>query len=90
MFRDKHGNEKRIVINSEYKIRDLMSKSFLFSSAFSVKKDGEKFILHGKGWGHGVGLCQIGALGMSLSNKKSIQILSHYFPETEVKKIYSS
>ena len=86
IFRDKYGIEKSIVINSEYKIRDLMSKSFLFSSAFSVKKDGEKFILHGKGWGHGVGLCQIGALGMSLSNKKSIQILSHYFPETEVRK----
>ena len=90
IFLDKHGIEKSIVINSEYKIRDLMSKSFLFSSSFSVKKDGEKFILHGKGWGHGVGLCQIGALGMSLSNKKSIQILSHYFPKTEVRKIYNS
>ena len=90
VFSDQREIEKNIVINSEYKIREILSKSFLFSSAFSVKKDGEKFILHGKGWGHGVGLCQIGALGMSLSNKKSIQILSHYFPETEVKKIYSS
>ena len=90
IFSDQHGIEKSLAINSEYKIRDLMSKSFLFSSAFSVKKDGGKFILHGKGWGHGVGLCQIGALGMSLTNKKSIQILSHYFPETEVRKIYNS
>jgi len=44
--------------------------------------------LKGAGWGHGVGLCQIGALGMALKSKSSKQILSHYFLETELKKLY--
>ena len=44
--------------------------------------------LKGAGWGHGVGLCQIGALGMALSNKTSAEILYHYFPSTKIKKLY--
>ena len=44
--------------------------------------------LEGAGWGHGVGLCQIGALGMALSHKTSAEILSHYFPSTKIKKMY--
>ena len=44
--------------------------------------------LKGAGWGHGVGLCQIGALGMALSNKNSAEILFHYFPSTKIKKMY--
>ena len=44
--------------------------------------------LKGAGWGHGVGLCQIGALGMALSHKTSAEILSHYFPSTKIKKMY--
>ena len=87
---NKANNEKNIIINTEYHIRDLLSKSFLYSSAFTITKDKEKYTLYGKGWGHGVGLCQIGALGMSFLNKDSLQILSHYFPKTEVKKIYHS
>ena len=44
--------------------------------------------LEGAGWGHGVGLCQIGALGMALAHKTSAEILSHYFPSTKIKKMY--
>lgn len=87
---NKVNNEKNIIINTEYHIRDLLSESFLYSSAFTITKDKEKYTLYGKGWGHGVGLCQIGALGMSFLNKDSLQILSHYFPKTEIKKIYHS
>ena len=90
IYRDKANKDKSIIINSEYKIRDLLSRSFLYSSAFTIIKDKEKYTLYGKGWGHGVGLCQIGALGMSFLNKNFLEILNHYFPKTEVKKIYSS
>ena len=90
LYRNKTNNEKNVIINTEYHIRDLLSESFLYSSAFTITKEKEKYILYGKGWGHGVGLCQIGALGMSFLNKDSLQILGHYFPKTEVKKIYNS
>ena len=50
--------------------------------------ENEKFLLEGKGWGHGVGLCQIGALGMALSKYKVDKILSHYYPKSILKSIY--
>ena len=89
-YKDSRDNVKSLVIQSEYEIRNIMSPSFLFSSAFTIEKnDKGNFILHGKGWGHGVGLCQIGALGMALSGKSSKEILDHYYLDTELKKIYS-
>ena len=90
IYRDLSGNKNNTIIESEYRIRDLLSESFLFSSAFTIKKENKNYILYGKGWGHGVGMCQIGALGMSLLKKQSLQILHHYFPGAEVKKIYHS
>jgi len=80
---------ENIKIISEYKIREILSPSFLYSSAFTVNKIKDEFILEGKGWGHGVGLCQIGALGMALSKKKVKSILSHYYPGTEINTIYN-
>jgi SpoIID/LytB domain protein len=44
--------------------------------------------LKGAGWGHGVGLCQIGALGMSLAGKNTNEILYHYYKQTQIKDIY--
>jgi stage II sporulation protein D len=89
-YEDENGQSQSIQIQSEYEIRNIMSPSFLFSSAFRIQKnDKGNFILHGKGWGHGVGLCQIGALGMALSGKSSKEILDHYYIDTELKKIYS-
>ena len=61
----------------------------MYSSAFTVNKIKDRFILEGKGWGHGVGLCQIGALGMALSKKGVKSILSHYYPGTEINTIYN-
>jgi SpoIID/LytB domain protein len=67
-----------------------MSPSFLYSSAFNINKnDNGNFVLKGKGWGHGVGLCQIGALGMAISKKNTNSILTHYYPGTQLKTIYN-
>ena len=89
-------NEKtrNIHLNNEYEIRDALHPEFLYSSAFIIILDSDEnqiiksITLKGAGWGHGVGLCQIGALGMALSNKTSAEILFHYFPSTKIKKIY--
>ena len=89
-------NEKsrNVQLNSEYEIRDALHPEFLYSSAFIIILDSDEnqiiksMTLKGAGWGHGVGLCQIGALGMALSNKTSAEILLHYFPSTKIKKMY--
>ncbi|MFN2313441.1 MAG: amidase, partial [Bacteroidales bacterium] len=68
------------------------SKSHLYSSAFVVETvagEGEvTFILHGAGWGHGVGLCQIGAAVMGASGFGYREILSHYFVNAALIKMY--
>jgi len=90
-YKDFQNNLQSIEIHSEYEIRDIISPSFLFSSAFTIQKNEKgNFILHGKGWGHGVGLCQIGALGMAISGKSSEEILDHYYSVSKLKRIYSS
>ena len=65
------GERKTMIIGKELEIRKALSKTHLYSSAFFVEKRTEKgethFILHGAGWGHGVGLCQIGAAVMGAS-----------------------
>ena len=81
-------------LGSEYKIRDALHPEFLYSSAFIIILDLDdsqiikSITLKGAGWGHGVGLCQIGALGMALEHKTSSEILTHYFPSTKIKKMY--
>ena len=90
------GTLQNIVIGKELEIRKALSESHLYSSAFIVEKTykhnwsktPEKFILKGSGWGHGVGLCQIGAAIMSAKGYSYQDILNHYFPDTELKKIY--
>jgi SpoIID/LytB domain protein len=89
------GTKKKIIVGKELEIRKWLSESHLYSSAFVVEKEFEnnsaipsKFILRGAGWGHGVGMCQIGAAMMSKKGYTSDEILKHYFKETEVKKIY--
>jgi len=86
------GEKKSIVIGKELEIRKALSKSHLYSSAFYVEKiedQGETlFVLHGAGWGHGVGLCQIGAAVMGATGYTYRQILFHYFVDAEIKKLY--
>jgi SpoIID/LytB domain protein len=86
------GTKKTLTVGKELEIRRLLSKTHLYSSAFIVKKIGkdipEKFILYGAGWGHGVGLCQIGGAVMADLGFNFDEILLHYFSNTELKKIY--
>lgn len=82
------GSNGRIVIGKELAIRRLLSPSHLYSSNLEVEKRGDKFVLNGKGWGHGVGLCQIGAAVMGAEGYKCEEILAHYYPGASLKSIY--
>jgi len=88
------GSKKSMVVGKELEIRRWLSKSHLYSSAFVVRVkynphgEAERFILHGAGWGHGVGLCQIGAAVMAAQGFSAERILEHYFRGTEIKRIY--
>ena len=79
------GTRRTEVLGKELKIRRALSPSHLKSSAFSVERDpGGAFVLRGRGWGHGVGLCQIGAAVMAARGFDYRQILQHYYPGTDV------
>ncbi len=88
------GSKKTMMIGKELEIRRWLSGTHLLSSAFFVESeqgpDGipERFFFTGAGWGHGVGMCQIGAAVMGLQGFKAEDILSHYFPGTQLKKLY--
>ena len=82
------GTKKSFTIGKELEIRRTLSHSHLYSSAFEVEKRDGKFILNGSGWGHGVGLCQIGAAVMSTQGYNYDQILLYYYRGAEIKKIY--
>ncbi len=74
------GDRKTMVIGKELIIRRWLSDSHLKSSAFEVRWDGDRMVLDGSGWGHGVGLCQIGAAVMAGRGYTYDQILLHYYP----------
>ena len=88
------GSKLTLTIGKELEIRKTLSESHLYSSAFVVDKqnisDGipGEFILTGAGWGHGVGLCQIGAAMMGAKGYKYDQILLHYFRGANISKEY--
>ena len=88
------GTKKSFIIGKELEIRRTLSTTHLFSSAFVVDKgesvDGapSSFTIVGAGWGHGVGLCQIGAAVMGEKGYNYNQILLHYYRGAEIKKIY--
>jgi SpoIID/LytB domain protein len=83
------GSKRTHIVGKELEIRRWLSSSHLRSSAFFVTRaDNGDFLLHGSGWGHGVGLCQIGAAMMALRGYDFRQILAHYFPGTELNRLY--
>jgi SpoIID/LytB domain protein len=86
------GTLKTMIIGKELEIRKALSKTHLYSSCFYVEKSTESeelfFIIHGAGWGHGVGLCQIGAAVMGSKGYSYKKILSHYFKGARLEKIY--
>ena len=89
------GTERVMTIGKELEIRRTLSPSHLYSSAFVVDAGEEneegipqQFTLTGAGWGHGVGLCQIGAAMMAEKGYRFEEILQHYFPGTQTDKKY--
>ena len=89
------GTKRVFTIGKELEIRRVLSKTHLYSSAFVVDKEKfvngipQRFILHGAGWGHGVGMCQIGAAVMGEMGYQFDEILLHYFPGASLKKLYN-
>ncbi|RRD02781.1 DUF4922 domain-containing protein [Prevotella sp. OH937_COT-195] len=82
------GGKGSFIIGKELEIRRALSETHLLSSNFHIEKHGETFILHGKGWGHGVGLCQIGAAVMGERGCNYEEILLHYYKDAEIKRLY--
>ncbi len=82
------GSKRTVTVGKELEIRRWLSRTHLYSSAFIVHMVGDRFTLHGAGWGHGVGLCQIGAAVMATRGFSAGDILKHYFKGVEIKKIY--
>ena len=83
-----------MIVGKELEIRRWLSNSHLYSSAFVVEAELDsrglptRFTLHGAGWGHGVGLCQIGAAVMAAQGKKAEEIVLHYISGASLKKLY--
>ena len=89
------GTKRTLTIGKELEIRRTLSTSHLYSSAFVVDKEDvspegipARFILTGAGWGHGVGLCQIGAAVMGEQGYKYDAILLHYYIGASIDKLY--
>lgn len=82
------GEKCSRIVGKELMIRRWLSDSHLYSSAFVVEREGDDFVLRGAGWGHGVGLCQIGAAAMAHCGYDFRSILNHYFPGTELTRLY--
>jgi stage II sporulation protein D len=83
-----NGSKRSMVVGKELEIRRWLSRTHLYSSAFVVTAENGRFTFHGAGWGHGVGLCQIGAAVMATKGFSSEKILKHYFRGVEIQKIY--
>jgi len=80
------GARGTATVNGELHIRRLLGG--LKSSLFLARADGDGMILDGAGFGHGVGLCQTGAIGMAEAGHGYAQILEHYFPGSRLRKLY--
>jgi len=84
------GSQRTVILGKELMIRKALSESHLYSSAFWVSRSESRpvrFTLTGKGWGHGVGLCQIGAACMAEAGKAYTEILSFYFPGSKLQRL---
>lgn len=91
---DTRGVSRTAQILDQYEIRRRMHAKFLFSSAFAIRQERDAaghlsaVTLRGAGWGHGAGLCQIGALGMALSGIDYRAICRHYYPASTLRTVY--
>jgi SpoIID/LytB domain protein len=92
-YLDDKGQRKARRIHKDYPVREVLHPEFLYSSACIIeKKPGREkypdFHYTGAGWGHGAGMCQIGALGMALAGYDTDAILAHYYPGSALQSIY--
>lgn len=78
------GKRDHVVVGKELEIRRVLSRTHLYSSAFVVDNERGHFVFRGAGWGHGVGLCQIGAAVMANEGKTYSEILQHYYRGTTI------
>lgn len=82
------GDNASLKIGKELTVRKILSDSCLYSSWFDITDNGDSFMFKGHGWGHGVGLCQIGAVRMAFEGKNYREILEFYYPGLKLKKAY--
>jgi stage II sporulation protein D len=88
------GSKRTLIVGKELEIRRWLSKSHLYSSAFVVDTERDaagvpvSFTFRGAGWGHGVGLCQIGAAVMAVKGFRAEEIVTHYFREAKLQTLY--
>ncbi|MGD9202789.1 MAG: amidase, partial [Chitinispirillia bacterium] len=88
------GTKRTVIVGKELEIRRWLAQSHLYSSAFIISTSGKErglpltFTFHGAGWGHGVGLCQIGAAVMAIKRISYEEILRHYFRGVQMVKLY--
>jgi SpoIID/LytB domain protein len=80
------GDKASVVVSGDLHIRRLLGG--LKSTLFEVERRGEAFVIHGAGFGHGVGMCQMGAIGMAGAGKPHAQILAHYYRGSHLHRLY--
>ena len=80
------GDKGSVDVSGDLKIRRLLGG--LKSTLFEVKREGDSFVIRGAGFGHGVGMCQMGAMGMATAGKTHAQILGHYYRGTHLHRLY--
>jgi stage II sporulation protein D len=80
------GDKGSADVTGDLRIRRMLGG--LKSTLFEIKKDGDSFTFRGAGFGHGVGMCQMGAIGMANAGKSHKQILGHYYRGTHLHKLY--
>jgi SpoIID/LytB domain protein len=80
------GDKKSVEITGDLRIRRLLGG--LKSTLFEVTRDGDSFVFRGAGFGHGVGMCQMGAIGMATAGKSHDKILGHYYRGTHLHRLY--
>ncbi len=91
-YADRNVAMRQVTMDGQYDIRHALHEWFLYSSAFDVRIErdakgrAQRFEFAGAGWGHGAGMCQIGALGMALQGFDHERILQHYFEGVRIEK----
>ena len=83
------GSRRTLIVGKELEIRRILSPTHLYSSRFTTSFDGNRWTFDGYGWGHGVGMCQIGAAVMASKGYTCEEILRHYYPNATIEKLWS-